>query len=131
MRKEVDCMFLSCQICISEWIHTLQLPECQETPCSKQVQNLKFKWLQVHFKCTVQISTQNTVHNHLEKNFRPVWSSGLGFVYELSGSGFESSCRKFVKNTKFNTLNKKVKNIGKDVWCVYFNYIFTKEENIK
>ena len=41
-----DCMFLSCHVHVSEWIHTLQLPECQETPCLKQVQYLKFKWLQ-------------------------------------------------------------------------------------
>ena len=24
-----DCMFLSCHLCISEWIHTIYLPECQ------------------------------------------------------------------------------------------------------
>ena len=35
-------MFLSCHVCFSEWIHTLQLPECQGTPCSKQAQYLKF-----------------------------------------------------------------------------------------
>ena len=38
-----DFMFLSCQVRISEWIHTLYLPKCQGTPCSIQVQNLKFK----------------------------------------------------------------------------------------
>ena len=41
-----DCMFLSCHVRVSEWTHTLQLPECQGTPCSKQVRNPKFKWLQ-------------------------------------------------------------------------------------
>ena len=30
-----DCMFLSCHVPVSEWIHTL-LPECQGTPCSKE-----------------------------------------------------------------------------------------------
>ena len=30
-----DCMFLSCHVRVWEWIHTLQLPECQGTPCSK------------------------------------------------------------------------------------------------
>ena len=28
-----ECMLLSCHICISEWTHTLYLPECQGTPC--------------------------------------------------------------------------------------------------
>ena len=30
-------MFLSCHVRVWEWIHTLQLPECQGTPCSKFV----------------------------------------------------------------------------------------------
>ena len=58
---------LSCHLRFSQWIHTLQLPECQVTPCSKQVRNLKFKLMQLDSspqlhtaKCTVQISTQNT-----------------------------------------------------------------------
>ena len=44
--KIFNCMFLSCHICVSEWIHTLYLPECQGTPFLKQVQYMKFKWLQ-------------------------------------------------------------------------------------
>ena len=43
--KNHDYMFLSCHVRVSEWIHTLQFPEYQRTPCSKQEQNLKFKWL--------------------------------------------------------------------------------------
>ena len=39
-----DCMFLSCHMRVSEWIHTLYLPECQGTPCLKQARYLKFKW---------------------------------------------------------------------------------------
>ena len=42
-----DCM-LSCHVGVSEWICTLQLSECQGTPCSKQAQYLKFKWQQTH-----------------------------------------------------------------------------------
>ena len=42
-----DCMFLSCHVCVSQWIHTVWLPECQGTSSSKQAQNLKFKWLQL------------------------------------------------------------------------------------
>ena len=41
-----DCIFLSCYVWISEWIHTLHLLECQRTHCSKQECYLKFKWLQ-------------------------------------------------------------------------------------
>ena len=40
-----DCMLLSSQVRISEWIHTLYFPECQRTPSSKQGRYLKFKWL--------------------------------------------------------------------------------------
>ena len=42
----IDCMFLPCRVRVSEWICTLYLPDCQGTPCSKQVRCLKFKWLQ-------------------------------------------------------------------------------------
>ena len=38
-----DCMFLSCHVRVSEQIHTLYLPKCQVTPCSKLAQYLKFK----------------------------------------------------------------------------------------
>ena len=43
-----DCMFLSCHVPVSEWIHTLYLPECQGTPCSKQARNLELMWLQLN-----------------------------------------------------------------------------------
>ena len=45
--KLTDCIFLSCHARVSDWIHTLWLPECQGTLCSKQSRNLKFKWLQL------------------------------------------------------------------------------------
>ena len=41
-----DGMLLSCHVCVSDWIHALQLPEYQGTPGSKQAQNLKVIWLQ-------------------------------------------------------------------------------------
>ena len=47
-----DCMLLSSHGCISEWIHILQLPECQGNPCSKQSLYLKFKWLQKDLNVT-------------------------------------------------------------------------------
>ena len=43
-----DCMFSSCQVRISDWIHTLYLRECQGSPCSKQARNVKFKWLELN-----------------------------------------------------------------------------------
>ena len=42
-----DCMFLSCHVRVSEWIHSLYSPECQGTPCSKQAPHLKFMWQQL------------------------------------------------------------------------------------
>ena len=41
----LDCVYLSCHTRVIEWIYTLLLPEYQGTPCSKQVQHLKVKWL--------------------------------------------------------------------------------------
>ena len=42
----LDCMFSSCHVRVSEWIHALYFLECQGTPCSRQASYLKFKWLQ-------------------------------------------------------------------------------------
>ena len=41
-----ECMLLSCHVRVWEWIHTLQLRECQGTPCSNEAPYLKIKWLQ-------------------------------------------------------------------------------------
>ena len=41
-----DCVFLSCHVRIWEGIHTLQLSECQGTPCWKEAPYLKIKWMQ-------------------------------------------------------------------------------------
>ena len=42
----INCMFLSYHVRVSEWIHTLYLPDGQGTPWIKQAQYLKFKSLQ-------------------------------------------------------------------------------------
>ena len=39
---KTDCMLL-CHVLVSEWIYTLELPECQGTSSSKQARHLKFK----------------------------------------------------------------------------------------
>ena len=38
-----DWMLLSSHVGVSEWIYTLQLPECQGTSCSKQARYVKSK----------------------------------------------------------------------------------------
>ena len=42
-----DCMFLSCHVRVSEWIHNLELGKCQGTSCSNQERNQKFMWIQL------------------------------------------------------------------------------------
>ena len=39
-------MILSCHIRVLEWIYTLYLLECRANPCLKQLQYLKYKWVQ-------------------------------------------------------------------------------------
>ena len=58
------CVFLSFQIHYLEWVYTLQLPECQETLCSKEEWYLKVKWLQQDIW---KLSDCNRIqsHNHL------------------------------------------------------------------
>ena len=69
-----DSMFLSCHVLVSEWIHTLYLPECKRSPCSKQARYLK-----------IDDSNGTRTHNH-------IWPNGWVFIYQLSGCGFESCC---------------------------------------
>ena len=54
------CMLLSYHVRVLEWIHTLQFPECQGTPCSKQAPYLKIKWLQLTSKPQPFSSWMNT-----------------------------------------------------------------------
>ena len=83
----LNCMFLSCHVRVSQWIHTLWLPECQGTPYSKQTQNLKFKWL--NGTRTHNHVVRKRTLNHLAKLAKVVWV----VVYELSGCGCESRRR--------------------------------------
>ena len=46
LHSKFDCMFFLCHVSISEWIHTLYLPECQGNPHSKYNPYIKFKELQ-------------------------------------------------------------------------------------
>ena len=101
-----DSMFLSCQVRIWEWIHTLQLPECQGTPCSKQASYLKIMWLQrdSNPKCGFTLKFVRDMiktYNQMQRTDKysqhssiiwPVWVNGWVFVYELCGCGFKSRC---------------------------------------
>ena len=70
-----DCMFLSCHIHVSEWIHSLQLPECQRTTCSKQLPNWRLKdcnwtWTQNHL---VHKQTLNHLAKWLSVRLQTKW----------------------------------------------------------
>ena len=53
-----DCMCLTCHVRISQWIHTLELPERQGNPGPKLLRNLKLS------DCN-----WNRTHNHLHTYF--------------------------------------------------------------
>ena len=58
-----DCMFLSCQVRISEWRDALYFSEWQGTPCWKPKLNLKFKWLQLDSKPLLVMSRTHFLVN--------------------------------------------------------------------
>ena len=68
-----DCMFLSCHVRVSEWIHT-------------RVRDMIKTYSQMHR--TDKYSQHSSI-------IWPAWLNGWVFVYELSGCGFESSCSHF------------------------------------
>ena len=84
-------MFLSCHVRVSKWIHTLSLPECQETlsDCNgtrtqcgftlKGVRDMVRTYSQMHR--TDKYSQHSSI-------IWPVWSNGWVFAYELNGCGF-------------------------------------------
>ena len=75
----VKWLLLSCHVWVSEWIHSLYLPEYQGTPCSKQAWNLKFEWLRRDWN-PQPLSSNSNVHK----------LNGWVFVYKLSCCGFMS-----------------------------------------
>ena len=48
--RKKDYILLSCHVRVSEWIHTLWLPECQGTPHSKQLLSFKLHPVAVTFQ---------------------------------------------------------------------------------
>ena len=69
-----DCMFLSCHVRVWEWMHTLQLPECQGTPCSKQAR----VWIhsQTHTWHDKNIHSKQKPDNHGKFVFSSFFFSG-------------------------------------------------------
>ena len=78
-----DCMFLSYHIRVTECIRTLQLPECQGTPHSKQAPHLKFTWQQ---------QDSNPQPFGFPTKTQPFNQFARVFIYKLSGCGFKSRC---------------------------------------
>ena len=84
-----DCMFLSCHVRVSEWIHTsskefLDIQANIESGFTlKRVRDMTRTYSQMHR--TDKYSQPSSI-------IWPVWLKSWVFVYELSGCGFESSC---------------------------------------
>ena len=98
--ENYNCMLISCQGRVSEWIYTLYLPECQGTPCSKQVPYLKFKWRQRDSNPKpFSLWTRTSPSSHT--------THGWVLVYELIGCGFESRCCHLKVMTTLNLLFSK------------------------
>ena len=87
-----DCMFLSSHICISEWIHTLYLPQCQGARCSKQVWYYKLSGCWLESSCTHLNFTYCAYFKKYSSILWPVRPNGWVFVYKLRGFAFEYSC---------------------------------------
>ena len=77
-------------------IHSL--PQCQGTPCWKQLPYLKFKWQQWDFNLIYDMIIAYNQMHHADKYSQlssiiwAVWLKGWVFIYELSGFGFKSHC---------------------------------------
>ena len=125
-------MFSSCHVRVSEWIHTLHLPECQGNPSSKQAWKisdlalvLSKEFLDIHAniergftlkRVRNMIRTYSQMH-HTHKYSQhcsitwPVWLNDWVFIYELSGCEFESHCSQlkiiFLFMLVLNTLQYK------------------------
>ena len=96
-------MLLSCHVRVSKWTHALYLPECQGTPCSKQVR-YGFLDIQGTIECGFTLKRVRDIRRIYSQMYRkdkysehssiiwPVSLNGWVFVYKLSGSAFESSC---------------------------------------
>ena len=80
--KNLHCMFLSCHVRVSELIHLYSCLNVKELIARSR----REIW-------TLSDCNWTRSQNHLIRKQRStIWQNGWVFVYELSGSGFESSC---------------------------------------
>ena len=98
-----DCMFLSCHVRVSEWIHTYSCLNVKEllARSRREIWSLSdCNWTRIHnhlvHKRTL-IRTYSQMHctdkySQHSSIIWPVWPNGWVFVYELNGCGFESRC---------------------------------------
>ena len=103
-KKYKDCVFLSCHICVSEWIYTLQLPECQGTFYLKQAQYLKFKWLQWDLN-----------PQRLSLWTRELSSCGFQFYLSQLRKILARLCNRYSYQTVYNITNFELKTSTWDV----------------
>ena len=122
-------MFLSCHVRIWNWIHTLYLPECQRTPCSKQARYLKFKWLQRGLEPTKNtpytLKIIDGVLRHGNRKFLNYWSNNS-----------EAAVRRFLKNRcskKYRKICKKISvllsfsiKMQGWIWEIFKNALFRR-----
>ena len=92
----------------SKIIHTLKLPECQGTPCSKEARNLKFEWLQ------------------LDSNPRPLSSYTNTQSFSQTGQMIELCCYYIYSHLNFEIWNK----ILKVKICIFLNLCLAHEAKI-
>ena len=115
-----DCMFSSCHVRVSEWIHTLNVKELL-------AQNMCKIWNSSDGNCTRTLNhlVRKGTLKHLAKlaykkeDLRPVWLNGWEFVYELSGCGLKFSCS-YV--TEYLFFWKRENSLSNTLFLFYVKY---------
>ena len=85
-----DCMFLSCHVRVSEWIHSEYHSEYHSESTLNITLNMTLKRVRDMIRTYSQMHRTDKYSQH-SSIIWPVWLNGWVFVYELSGCRFESS----------------------------------------
>ena len=117
-------MFLPCHVRVSEWIHTLQLPKCQRTPCSKQAQNLKLS--DCNWTRTQNLLVRKLTLNHLAK-----WLSAclqtMWFWVRVQLRLLKTIMQPFLHYLKINSPPNKVVQTKNLVHYVLLRHVFSNK----